>query len=43
VVNEIMDQQEYSDRDLPQAIKSGNEIMIRCDEYYAVHPDTLDI
>ena len=43
VVNEIMDQQEYSDRDLPQAIKSGNEIMIRCDEYYAVHPDALDI
>ena len=26
----------YRDRDLPQAIKSGNEIMIRCKEYYAV-------
>ena len=35
-MEEVVQQAQWKNNDLPAAIKSGHEIMIRCESYYAV-------
>lgn len=39
-MEEFIESAEYTDKDLARGIKSGNEIMILCKEYYGIRTDT---